>query len=62
MSRQRWILQNRPFDEVHDVVLSYGVLVVPWRGGRWLMWSNCRKRFGLTYWRGFHNCTATGVK
>lgn len=57
----RWILKNRPFDMVHDPVMSYGWLVMPWFKGRWLMWTRAQG-LRFTYWQGFHNCTATGVK
>ena len=51
---------SRPFDLIHDIACGYGWILFPWRG-RWLMltkrgclrWTDCR---------GFHNCTATGIR
>jgi hypothetical protein len=49
----------RPFDQVHDIVAGYGRVLFPWRGGRWLMLTD---KWRLRWTRGFHNCTATGVR
>lgn len=50
----------RPFDNVHDIASSYGWLLFPWRG-RWLMITK-KWRLRWTDHRGFHNCTATGIR
>lgn len=51
---------NRPLDRIHDIAGSYGRLLCPW-GGRWLMFTD-RWRLRLTDRRGFHNCSATGIR
>lgn len=53
---------NRPLDEIHDIALGFGRLLLPWRNGCWLMWSRRKRTFGVTHCQGFHNCSATGVK
>lgn len=50
----------RPFDTVHDIVAGYGRLLFPWRG-RWLMVTD-KWRLRWTDRRGFHNCSATGIR
>lgn len=51
---------NLPFQKIHDLDSSYGRLLVPLLGGRWLAYF---RRFGvrITSRHGFHNCTSTGV-
>lgn len=53
---------NKPFDRVHDIVASYGrlLLPIPFSGGRWLMLTEEWKLRRTNGW-GFHNCTRSGV-
>ncbi len=51
---------NRPLDIIHDISESYGRLLFPWRS-RWvILTENWQLR--LTDKRGFHNCSATGIR
>jgi hypothetical protein len=50
---------NLPTDCVHHTTWSYGRLVFPLPGARWLAFF---KRYGFRVVVGsFHNCRATGV-
>lgn len=51
---------NLPFQKIHDGDWSYGRLLLPLFGGRWLGYF---RTYGLkrTSRHGFHNCTITGV-
>lgn len=50
----------RPLDRIHDIVAGYGRILLPWRG-RWLMLTE-QWMLRWTDRRGFHNCTATGIR
>ena len=68
---------HRPFDLVHHVSVSYAWLVLPWFGGRWLVWKRAVPARGTPGERGSraaargglqvvslehaHNCTSTGI-
>lgn len=59
---------NLPGHYIHHIAGGFGRLVLPWFGGRWLIWFiGGTKRHPLP--RGFrlmdhhfHNCSATGVR
>ena len=51
---------NLPGHYIHDVGGGYGWLVLPIGRGRWLAYFK-RCGFRVTWWKGFHNCTWTGV-
>lgn len=56
---------NLPLHEIHCPMSSYGRLLLPVGGGRWLAWfygSKRRRGLHLTCHLGFHNCTTSGVR
>lgn len=58
---------NLPGNKIHHIEGGYGRLVLPWFGGRWLIWFFGSQKYdalprGFRLMnRHFHNCTATGV-
>lgn len=66
---------NLPGDLVHHISGGYGRLLVPWFGGRWLIFFRRGRRWGAVVGislnrpprirlmdRHFHNCRRTGVR
>lgn len=62
--REEGSTMNLPMHRVHHIDIGYGRLLVPWFGGRWLMWMDDRDRRGRRLRlmsAQFHNCTRTGI-
>lgn len=67
-SRSRIRDMNLPLHKIHDVTWSFGRLLVPWFGGRWIAWFKdygfrCTSVLAIhgKLCPGFHNCTSTGI-
>lgn len=57
---------NLPGHYVHHISGGFGLLILPWFGGRWLIWFRGNGSHSLPGGfrlkdHHFHNCTTTGV-